>query len=120
MSWGQVLFLKKYIDGKKVFVASDTVIKNGDTIIPKLNGTLSAIITTYKSSSSGSSSISIDIYENGEIIKEAGITLTEQGTLVTNIPFNVISGREYEIDYSSSLIKDVSIGGQIIDYNYYE
>ena len=127
MSWGETLFLKKVIDGKKAFKVSDNVLidigskgynnvynKTILTFSPKISGQIRLNYTIKNSSSNGTSKFYV--YENG-----TQISLTEKSnneeTSYTK-PITITKGKTYTFvisyDYATLTFK-LQLGADIVD-----
>lgn len=138
MSWAQILYLKKHIDGKKVFVGgispvlktittSVTVNNNQDLPIKftsKLNGTLSVVFQVANGTNSTQARIHV-LNNLGNVVASA--TIGESSIDVQRVlNFNVIKDTTYTIRVGSSnsnysvTFNNIYIGGQVTDSNYYK
>ena len=123
MSWGEVLFLKKFIQGEKRLVANNSsIIKDGAEITPKLNGTLCFVIEIYKAATGSIKGIPYTIYENDSEYKQGSYDVEGSGTTYKYIYFDVVKGNTYSISSKpgSATVINISVGGQVTDYNYIE
>lgn len=123
MSWGETLFLKKFIQGEKRLVANNSsIIKDGAEITPKLNGTLCFVLEITKTSTGTIQGIPYTIYENNIKYKQGSYNIEGSGTIYKYIYFDVVKGNTYGIysNPSGATIRNIAVGGQVTDYNYIE
>ena len=121
MSWGETLFLKKFIEGKKRLVANNcSIIKDGAEITPKLNGTLCFVLEITKTTTGTTQGVPYTIKENGIVYKQGNYNLEGSGTIYKYIYFDVTKGNTYTISSnpSNATIRNIAVGGQVTDYNY--
>jgi hypothetical protein len=128
MSWGETLFLKKIIDGKKLFRASDSILidcgsleirrENYYTIltfIPKVDGQVRLNFSLKSSSSKGTGYLTV--YEDGKEIEEISQVATVEKREYS-IPISVSRRKTYvfEAYHSySSMDVELSLHGDIVD-----
>ena len=129
MSWGETLFLKKVIDGRKRFVASDATIgiaydgTNYYTFTPKIDGIIriSAAISKKLPDTYGGA-IVLRNSTDGTIQKSVEFTVSTYEPKIHYADFQIKKGNRYLVEiwnsHSLSLIR-AEYKGQIVDNNYF-
>lgn len=130
MSWGETLFLKKVIDGRKRFVSGTSPIAPAfvSNKYYSFNAKLSGLLTvtgeiTNNGSNSRSYNIQIQLID-GTIVINKTQTVYRDETYEFKIDFPVVKGNVYKIKLetssSSITVGDFYFCGQVTDYNYFE
>lgn len=131
MSWGEALFLKKVIDGRKRFVASDATIGiaydgQNHSFTPKIDGVIRVSANIENSSSiSGSVVIRLKNVIDATEQESAEFSMPSKTTETGYADFSIKKGKTYQVE-----IKRTSTGGifnllkaeykgQIVDNNYF-
>lgn len=121
MSWGETIYLKNVIEGKKIFVGSvGTILKEGTEITPHLDGALCFVVEV--SNTTAISNVYFDVYEDEVQLTSSSINIPYGELVQLVIPFNVKKGKKYELirRIQSITINSAYVGGQITDYNYFD
>lgn len=129
MSWGETLFLKKVIDGRKRFAASDATIgiaydgTNYYTFTPKIDGIIKISATISKRlPNTYNGAIVLRNSTDGTIQKSAEFVVSTYEPEIHYADFQIKKGKRYLVEiensHALSLIR-AEYKGQIVDNNYF-
>ena len=135
MSWGETLFLKKIIEGKRTLAASDNVLKvlfSGDkfvedtdtfvgTFIPKKDGSVRVLVAvSYNNDYTASSFVTINIKEKGVVVASKGVAIsTDSNYQYFSIDVAITTNSSYDVYIKRTnggvSLKEAKICASIVD-----
>lgn len=132
MSWGETLFLKKVIDGRKRFVASDATIAiayDGEyhNFTPKIDGVIRVSATTYNTNKdySGEFILILRNITDGTEQRSTEFGNAKRETKTHYFDFSIKKGKTYQVKIDDATMYDnfdlirAEYKGQIVDNNYF-